>query len=236
MPDEQEPIQPEIVTDPGEFTAGSFTPAMDSPVLSLKDRLKSQSSDSQDTRQVLQGIKRGPGRPKGSTSSRKPEEPKSTADTVLKERKAKKQRSDEIADQIVTDLNDNMMRLILAQGVPPFLVYNKGYMPVSVNNNTDKYTPFGQKLVIDDFTAKAVGSFIAEFEQSDTGMEIVGKATGGTVALVIKGLLAGVCVYGYVNGIRQALNDPQMQQLMQGYRDYQKNKDQNNRQEGNNNG
>ena len=197
-----EVVTPEVVKDPGEFGPGSFAPATES--LSLKDRLR-QSPNSQKVSGEIQGIKRGPGRPRGTGKVKEDEAPK-TAEALQKERKSKKSRADDIADTITGEFNDTILRFIIGQGCPPALIYNAGYAPAPVTKNAAKYTEVGAKLAIDDFTASMVGAFIVEFESSDLGSQLVSKATGGPVGLVVKGLVAGACVIGYLNGVRQVVD------------------------------
>lgn len=223
-------VTPEVVKpDPGAFGPGTFAPATESPVLSLKDRLR-QSSASQEVKQELQGIKRGPGRPRKTERVPK-EEGKDTKDTLAElqaDRKRKKQRADQIAEEITGEFNDAILRFIIAQGCPPALLYNKGHVPVSVGKADEKYAPLGRKIAIDDFTAGMVGSFVAEFESSEAGAKLVGATTGGPVGLVVKGLIAGACVVGYLNGVREVVK--QLQPVAAAYKEYQKNQQQNNQQ------
>lgn len=224
---DEELVTPEVPPapppDPSAFTPGSFTPATEA--LSLKDRLRASSSSATDKVSAeIQGIKRGRGRPPGSKN--RPKEPagdKPTAPTgaeLLKERETKKKRSDQIAGQITGELNEALMKFLISQGAPPALLYNEGHMPVSINKMAGKYTEVGTKLAVDDFTASMVAAFVVEVEDSDIGGQMVAKATGGPVALVVKGLVAGACVVGYLNGVRQVMK--QIEPVAQAYREYQR--------------
>lgn len=240
---DKELVQPEVVelppADPGELREGWDRPAVEH--LSLKERLK-QSSDTQKVSAEIQGIRRGPGRPRGSRNKPKDEGDTGKAKSqdlseLERQRKLKKQRADAIAGQITGELNDVLFQLLISQGLPPAAVYNEGHIPVSVKTE-GKYTPLGSRLAVDNFTAGMVGSFVVEFESSDLGGQLVSKTTGGPVGLVIKGLVAGACVFGYINGVRQVLKE--YEPYMKAYKEYQQNQKnsqpQNRQAGGNNNG
>lgn len=220
MSDEtDELIQPEIVTDPGAFGPGSHTPATEAPILSLKDRLR-QNPDVQRVGAEIQGIRKARTR-----SPRKPKEEVDSGKTLAdlqKERKTKKERSDQIAQQITGEFNDMVLRFFVSQGVPAEALYNRGYVPPPVSRNAGRYTEAGAKIAVDDFTASMVASFVVEFESSDLGGQLVSKATGGPVGLVVKGLVAGACVVGYLNGLKQVAE--RLQPLIAANKQYQASK------------
>ena len=229
-----DPIKPEVVSppsDPGAFGPGSFAPAVDS--LSLKERLKQSSPDTKRVSGEMQGVKRGPGRPPGSRNRPKTEPPENTrpsAADLVKEREAKRKRADQLAGQITGELNDTLMRLLMSQGVPPHFLYTEGNIPAAVSKNQGRYTELGGRLAVDGFAASMVGAFIVEFESSDVGGQIVAKTTGGPVGLVVKGLVAGACVIGYLSNVRKTME--QLKPIADAYKEYQKNQKQNNKQPG----
>ena len=219
MPPDEAPIQTEVLpADPGAFGPGSFAPATESGVLSLKDRLRQASSATDSVRQELLGT----GKPRRSRTPKAPTDgakDKPTVDELHAERAKKKKRANEIAGDITNDLNDVIMQLAMSQGVPPAFLYNKGHVPANVDTS-GKYTELGSRLAIDSFTASMVGAFVVEFEGSDIGAQLVAKTTGGPVGLVIKGLVAGACVVGYLRTMQQTV--AQIKPLAEAYKQYQK--------------
>ena len=223
---EQDPVQPDRVYDPGEvpdageITDAALTPAADA--LSLKDRLR-QSSATQKVTTEIQGIKRGPGRPRGSRN--KPKDGDTGGDKgadladLERQRKLRKQRMDAVSSQITGELTDALFELMIAQGIPPAAIYNEGKAPVHVRKD-EKYTPLGAKLAVDSFTAGRVAAFVVDLESSDAGAKIVNKATNNTAALVIKGAVAVACVIGYMNGVRQVVKE--YAPYMEAYKQYQR--------------
>lgn len=218
---DKELAEPEVLPpDPGAFGPGSHTPAIEAPILSLKDRLK-QSPESQRVSGEIQGIKRAPGRPRGSRN--KPKEEANVGPSIQeiqRERRAKRERADQIAEQITGEFNDTIMRFLVAQGMPPAVIYNDGYVPRPISKNSAKYTDIGAKLAVDEFTAGMVANFIVEFESSDTGQRIVGATTSGPVGLVVKGLVAGACAVGYLNGVKKVVDT--LQPLIEAQKQYKR--------------
>lgn len=215
---DKELVEPEVV-DPGAFGPGSHTPAIEAPILSLKDRLK-QSPETQRVSGEIQGIRRSPGRPRGARNKPKDEDARPTLQDLQRDRKTKRDRADQIAEQITGEFNDTIMRFLVAQGMPAAVIYNDGYVPRPISKNSAKYTDVGAKLAVDEFTAGMVASFIVEFESSDLGQKVVGTATGGPVALVVKGLVAGACVVGYLNGVKQVVD--RLQPVLEAQKQYKR--------------
>lgn len=187
-------VTPEVIPpDPGAFTEGTFDPAVN--VLSVKDRIRQASGKTT----------RGPGRPR-TTPPPGPKPEEKTLEQIRKEQKTKRTRADEIAETITGDINDMFLKAIISQGLPPAVIYMKGYIPPATKAE-EKYTTFGQRLAIDSFTASMVGSFLAELESNESTAKFLGSATGGTFGMVLKGTLAGVCVIGWANGVRKAFDE-----------------------------
>ena len=230
MTEEQEntqPVEPAEVYDPGALTEGALTPAVEA--LSLKDRLRA-SGETQKVSAEIQGIKRGPGRPRGSKNRPKdePEKGYTPPDTaeLERQRKLKKQRADAIAGQITGELNDILFELLIGQGLPAAALYNSGHIPTAVKEDA-KYTPLGKRLAVDSFTANRIGAFIVEMEQSELGSKMASKATGGPVGLTVKGLVAGACVFSYINGVRNVMKE--YGPYIDAYKQYQQQQSQQNR-------
>lgn len=220
----QEPKQPEVVQpevlpppDPGAFTPGAHDPA--TSALSLKDRLRQSGATTQASGEI---------RRRGRTRRPKdPDEPKDrlTPEDLNKERSRKSKRADDIAASITDELNPIILKAMISQGLPSVVVYKEGREPVNIPRNSP-YTEVGAKLIIDPFAAEMIGAFIAEFESSDLGAQIAAKTTGGPVGLIVKGLVAGACVAGYVQGVREVFKRTEV--LRAAVQQYEKNKSKDN--------
>lgn len=147
--------------------------------------------------------RRGPGRP------RKEETPQDQVAAKLVQKKAKAAK---YTDQILTDLNDELFSGLMSMGLPSAILYKEGKAPIAVVDS--KYTDFGNRIAIKPSQARHLGAFVAELETTDIGSKFAGTTSNSSLGLLLKGGLAAFAVISYIQGIRQLMSEPQMQQLM----------------------
>ena len=170
--------------------------------------------------------KRGPGRPPGrknnatilresgqpsSTRSsrivappaRTPKEEKQSLEDKQKAHAVKIARAEKLADDVAETINDNMMLLLMAMGVPTELLYKPGMEPTAAKENS-KYTPLAQQLALGPMQSQFIGRFLAEMEATETGGKIGASVSEGKGPLILYGILSGAAMIQWGKGLMDA--------------------------------
>lgn len=192
-------VTPEVIPpDPGKLTPEGFTPASS---LLLKRNITNlpPTADSATT------IKRGPGRPRGSTNQPKADDKKDPIKEAIDKRIAKEKRVHELKTKMVGEFNDQLMALIIDNTpLQSGMIYKPGKAPVGTQD--DRYTDLGSQLAINPFTAHCVAHVITELEFSDKGQAVTSVVTGGPVAVGIYGILGVASVLMYLKGVKEVVD------------------------------
>jgi hypothetical protein len=170
--------------------------------------------------------KRGPGRPPGrknnstllreqgqapSTRTSKIVPPRATPQKVpelsledkQKAHAVKIARAEKLADDVAETINDNMMLLLMAMGVPTSLLYKPGMEPTAAKENS-KYTPLAQQLALGPMQSQFIGRFLAEMEATETGGKIGASVSEGKGPLILYGILSGAAMIQWGKGLMDA--------------------------------
>lgn len=152
--------------------------------------------------QVIHGTRKGPGRPRKITTPSEPQTDKEKESELRKaesKRKIRKAKTDEYTARIMEEANEQIMSLLIGQGVPVQFIYQDGQAPVAVVNS--KYTEFGNRIAIKPMQARAVAGFLAQMETSDQGAKVANAVAGGGLGMAFSGVAAGVAVFTYVRSL-----------------------------------
>lgn len=149
---------------------------------------------------LVADARRPRGRPPGSKNTVSTDEIEAKRRAKLADEKAKK--VDEYSTKVASEINEQLLGFLMGQGVPANMLYVNGQPPVPIVNSN--YTELANQIVVKPFTAKAVASFVVDLEYSDRGAKIAASISGGSVGMIIKGVIAGACVLTYVKGLADA--------------------------------
>lgn len=203
------------------------------------------SADTSLARQMAQATKRPRGRPLGSKNkstiereasmvnrfttppSRGSTAGKTTTEThVLDERElrerrqAKANRAQVYAAKISVELNDHMMTMLVAMGVPTEMVYAPGKAPIQEQHYA-KYGPVGNAMAVDPATAKSWGQFLADLTDTQTGSKVANITDNPNAAILLHGVLAAVSTFQWFNGARKMME--QLGPVLEAYKRQQAN-------------
>lgn len=187
----------------------------------LKDTPQDRMQRALDSRQEMPKTPARRGRPPGSKNKPKEANVIDVKSMTKAEAEARRKKKDELAAKIVATANDNIMALLMSQGVPSMLLYKPGREP-SVAPNDSPYQDLGYRVSIKPMQANAVASFIIALENNEKVGTVVSALSGdtdSTLSLVLKGVFATVMVGQYVKGVVEVYK--MMQPLLEANRAYQ---------------
>lgn len=211
------------VTPPNEGVNDDLSAeALTAHVSTLQERIASATSP--DVTKVAGERKPTRGRPPKSTSGRitpPPRPPKPTQPQIPPEEQArlKKLRAEEIGGKIATEINDNLMTLLMAAGLPVNMLYKKGMEPKSAPKDSP-YTDLGEMFALGPMQTQSIGRFIAEFEGTEMGKKTSGAVgANSNIPLVLYGLLSIGAMGQYVQNLSKAV--PRIKQMMDAQKRYE---------------
>jgi hypothetical protein len=155
---------------------------------------------------VVMDNRRRPGRPPGSRNRITVEREAAQKDDKAKAdaAKSKKERTEkvnELANKLTEDFNQQLMSFLISQGVQPSYLYKDGISPIK---KASIYTPLGEQIAVQPFTANAVASFLVQLEENASDSAALERLTTGTSGLILRGGFALLCAGIYVRGLAQA--------------------------------
>jgi len=166
---------------------------------------------------VLGNLESQPAKPAAPTTRRRGRPPGSKNKTPLQKaaelnpdlaaqveseakREAKKKRAAEIESAIYTELNDQLMTILIgALNIPSDFLYLPGKEPVVTQKDT-RFTELGNRLAIPPNLAKSIGRLASELEQTDIGSKVGGMAQNNNVGLIVA---SGMTIFGLVQYAKQ---------------------------------
>lgn len=194
MADEVVEASSPVVTTPEVLDGEALKPAS-----SIFDAIA--QADSNKKTQELVAPPRPRGRPKGSTNRPKEE---SLQERLERIKKAKDAKVDEYVKMFTDDINEQIMAGLITLGVPPEALYKEGRVPQTVQVNP-AYTPIANALAIKPTQARNVSRFLVELQWTDAGQRMQQRATSGKAPLVYSGIMAGISLITYANGLNQTM-------------------------------
>lgn len=136
--------------------------------------------------------------------------------------KIKREKTEQYTTMIVRDMNEQLMSLLIAMGVPPEMLYQKGMVPKSMVVDS-AYTPIANGIAIKPNQAKSIAAFIAELEMTNTGQRLSNKTSSQNAALGYKGIMAVVATGSYLMGLNKTMKT--IMPVVQAFKEAQKNKE-----------
>lgn len=199
MANEDSVVRPNDITNPGDsLSPDALRPASADDVMAALGNIS--------TGKVASPTPRRRGRPPGSRNRSAAEKLADTNPDAAKEleaqakREAKKRRAEELEKQIYTELNDQLMSMVITMfSVPAEFLYNPGKEP-TVAAKDDRFTELGQMFAIPPGLAKSVGRLASELEQTEAGSKISGVTQNSNVGLIVAG---GMTIFGTVQYARR---------------------------------
>lgn len=112
-------------------------------------------------------------------------------------REVKKKRAAEIESSIYTELNDQLMTVVMGMfNVPADWLYLPGKGPV-VRPKDERFTDIGNALAIPQSLAHSIGRLAAELEQTSIGQSVSGVGQNQNVGLIVAGGMTAFGVFQY---------------------------------------
>lgn len=126
---------------------------------------------------------------------------------------AKQARAVQHTETILNTLNDQIMGLLISQGVPQEWLFNKGHGPSSTKQVNPAYTPLAQTIAIPKHVATLAGMTWAEAEGSAIGDTIMKTVNADSplrlVVLGVATVLVAVPWLNSLNEVRKQVNQLQ---------------------------
>lgn len=118
----------------------------------------------------------------------------------------KKRKAKEYSEKIAEEVNDYLMSLFMAAGVPAAALYKPGMEPQAAKVS-NKYTDLGNQLALGPMQSEAFGRFLAELESTDLGTKAAGMVTGDSkLPLVFYGIMSVGAGVQYLKGVKEVMD------------------------------
>ena len=124
----------------------------------------------------------------------------------------KKERADQYATYITTELNDKLFMLVLgATNMPPTLLYKEGRVPPKAAGNP-AYSELGNAIAIPADVADSWGKLLAELTFTDAGKGLVKATENHNLVVLMAAVTALFSTYRYAQQVKPVLEFIRSQQ------------------------